>query len=475
MLMKQLARPKLRAVDKDMVFRLVEENAKKRFELFYGRDPSPPVVKVKAKGKGQVGKGKGKAHDQSKGGRPEAGGSGGTGGGRGSRRTRANAQAQAGQGKEVAVAEAAQAVDAQGADIAAADFNGSQATVKGTASATDFAAVEQLGSELSRTAVSDAQSPNTTTSNPSIPDASVSTITPPPTSTAEPAPAPVPAPPPPSTELPLIPLTPPTTDTSVDPAAPASDTAATGEWFIRASQGHSIALAGVAHLTPVLDDEDGRRRAGLLVHGTRWELWETLSEWDLRRSAETRLVRRAGLRDGEGARPVQPPLLISAHPPATALQMPHYSRAESTGLSRMARQHIHLAPALSLSPSPHSTTTTTFEFDPTSTSDSTSVTPNLITPRPYSTLLIYLDLAALLRAGIPVYTSANGVVLTPGDADGRVTMDLWARAERVVGGLSGARTVVWEAGRDVRGAGAQARVGGGDGCDDAAKAGGGAE
>ena len=51
------------------------------------------------------------------------------------------------------------------------------------------------------------------------------------------------------------------------------------EYFIRATQGHSLKLESVAHLTPVLDDEEGRERAGLLVHGTRWELWETLSAY----------------------------------------------------------------------------------------------------------------------------------------------------------------------------------------------------
>ena len=49
-----------------------------------------------------------------------------------------------------------------------------------------------------------------------------------------------------------------------------------GEWFIRASQGHSIKLEGTAHLTPVEDDEEGRERVGLMVHGTRDDLWDTI-------------------------------------------------------------------------------------------------------------------------------------------------------------------------------------------------------
>ena len=45
-----------------------------------------------------------------------------------------------------------------------------------------------------------------------------------------------------------------------------------------------------------------------------------------------------------------------------------------------------------------------------------------------------------------MYTSANGVVLTPGDERGIVGVDMWRRAERVMGGQ---RVVVWEDGREV--------------------------
>lgn len=90
----------------------------------------------------------------------------------------------------------------------------------------------------------------------------------------------------------------------------------------------------------------------------------------------------------------------------------------------MARQHIHFAPALSLS-------------------------EHHITPRPTSTLLIYLDLPKAIAAGIPVYTSANGVILTPGDERGVVAKEYWRLAERVKGGLEGTRTVVWRDGEEV--------------------------
>jgi 2'-phosphotransferase len=85
----------------------------------------------------------------------------------------------------------------------------------------------------------------------------------------------------------------------------------------------------------------------------------------------------------------------------------------------MSRQHIHLAPAL---------------------------VDHRITPRPTSTLFIHLDLTKLLGAGIPVYTSTNGVVLTPGNKNGFVPNELWETAERVI---NGERVLVWEEGTEV--------------------------
>lgn len=88
----------------------------------------------------------------------------------------------------------------------------------------------------------------------------------------------------------------------------------------------------------------------------------------------------------------------------------------------MARTHIHLAPALS---------------------------DHRILPRPNSTLRIYLDLQKLLDAGIPVYTSSNGVVLTPGDERGVVEKQYWSKAERKI---NGEWHTVLENGKEVEGA-----------------------
>lgn len=49
------------------------------------------------------------------------------------------------------------------------------------------------------------------------------------------------------------------------------------EWFIRAVQGHTLKLDS-GHLEELQDDENGRQKAGLLIHGTKWQLWNTISE-----------------------------------------------------------------------------------------------------------------------------------------------------------------------------------------------------
>ncbi|ORY35028.1 KptA family-domain-containing protein [Naematelia encephala] len=281
-----LARPKMRGVDLEMVLRLVAENAKQRFEVFYGYDPSAPKPKVKGKGKGAgKGKGKGKKQDKSDGQTIEG---------------------------------ASSSMEAVQLDTACVHTPTTTTRIEQD----DREKLDDLESSLSSTTIS-----NTALDAPPPPHPVI------------------------TAELPLIPLPVPT-----DPSDPSLPPDQKGEYFIRASQGHSLKLESVSHLTPVLLDDDGRARAGEMVHGTRWELWETL---------------------------------------------------KSQGLSKMARQHIHLAPTLD--PSKHR-----------------------ITPRPTSTLYIYLDLDRLVNAGIPVYTSTNGVVLTPGDESGKVPKEFWRLVEHKV-------------------------------------------
>lgn len=146
------------------------------------------------------------------------------------------------------------------------------------------------------------------------------------------------------------------------------------EWFIRAVQGHTLKLDS-GHLEELIDDENGRQKAGLLVHGTKWQLWDTISALDTQAPADS---------------------------------------SGDTGLNKMQRQHIHLAPALT----------------------------GRITPRNQSSLLVYLDMPKMLAAGIPVYVAQNGVVLTPGK-EGVVTNHFF---RKVVSINRDKRRVIWENG-----------------------------
>lgn len=186
-----------------------------------------------------------------------------------------------------------------------------------------------------------------------------------------------------------------------------------GEYFIRASQGHSIALASTSHLVPITYTTTTTTTAASTSDpNPNPDPTSTSSPATQRHSREISPADRA--RAG---------LLVHG----THLHL--YPLIASTGLSRMGRQHIHLAPALSAGVG----------------GDTDSGSENLIAPRTGSTLLIYLDLDKLLAAGIQVYTSANGVVLTPGDAEGRVKRELWKRVEEVRENGRGERVVIWDA------------------------------
>ena len=209
----------MRCIDREMVLRLVADNAKQRFELFYGYDPSPPrpaksKTKIKGKGKGN-GQGKGKvdathAQGQGKGERSDTG----------------------------------QGPDGDKHDIPAKTTNPTtnMENGQGDGQIIDAGEIDNIRNVLATTAL-ESELP---------------------------------------TELPLvsipIPNDPPQSDSPTETIALGiTQHSLTGEYFIRATQGHSLKLESTAHLEPVYDDEDGRARVGLLVHGTKSELYDTLS------------------------------------------------------------------------------------------------------------------------------------------------------------------------------------------------------
>lgn len=78
-----------------------------------------------------------------------------------------------------------------------------------------------------------------------------------------------------SQELPLVPLE--VTASESEPSDPSGSQR--GEYFIRAAQGHTIALAESSdHLTPVTAaDQAGLAAVGEMVHGTTISVWDQIS------------------------------------------------------------------------------------------------------------------------------------------------------------------------------------------------------
>ena len=245
----------MRGIDTEMVLRLVAENAKQRFELFYGYDPSSPRPKVKkpqgqgeGKGKGK-GKGKGQGNGQ---------GQAGAGEGNGARQQRGGQRNEAG---DVQGAHTELPDRTKGRDSTMGELQTDSTASSGLADQARTAGAEQIVAQ-SATAGEGVDASGT------VDAAKVDDLA------KDLAQAEI------STELPLVELSRPDASSQDEAGAKTASTSTVpaGEYFIRATQGHSIKLESVAHLEPVKDDGDGRRRAGECVHGTKWELWDTLSE-----------------------------------------------------------------------------------------------------------------------------------------------------------------------------------------------------
>lgn len=82
----------------------------------------------------------------------------------------------------------------------------------------------------------------------------------------------------------------------------------------------------------------------------------------------------------------------------------HWPSIRSQGLSRMGRTHIHLAPGLP---------------------GEQGVISGM---RKNCDLAIYIDVPKAISDGIPFFWSENGVLLTPGDAEGKLSPSFFIRA-----------------------------------------------
>ncbi|PCH44454.1 hypothetical protein WOLCODRAFT_76684 [Wolfiporia cocos MD-104 SS10] len=127
-------------------------------------------------------------------------------------------------------------------------------------------------------------------------------------------------------------------------------------WWIRANQGHSIKTV-VLDLQPITSTAD--IPAGTAVHGTTCQAWDKI---------------------------------------------------RTQGLSKMSRNHIHLAQGV----------------------PGSGVISGM---RKSSQILIYIDVQKALDAGITFFLSANGVVLTTGDERGFLAPQYFARVETAKGEL----------------------------------------
>ncbi|KAJ7230486.1 phosphotransferase KptA/Tpt1 [Mycena pura] len=122
-----------------------------------------------------------------------------------------------------------------------------------------------------------------------------------------------------------------------------------GSWWIRANQGHSMPNV-ILDLKPIQSASE----IPIAVHGTSMSAWKVISE---------------------------------------------------KGLSRMTRNHIHLAQGF--------------------------VGDVISGMRSSSEILIFIDVASALDTGIKFYVSSNGVILTPGDNKGYLECKFFSRVERV--------------------------------------------
>ena len=139
------------------------------------------------------------------------------------------------------------------------------------------------------------------------------------------------------------------------------------DWLLRANQGHSLKVESEGLLKPITAEN----RPEVAVHGTTHAAW----------------------------------LLIVA----------------SGGLKSMARNHVHFASGL-----PAGFKSIGEGNDVTANDTAAPVISGM---RNSSTVLMFLDVVKAMENGLKLWTSENGVILTEGDTQGLVPLDLFQRVE----------------------------------------------
>lgn len=150
-----------------------------------------------------------------------------------------------------------------------------------------------------------------------------------------------------------------------DPIPESDDPA---DYLIRANQGHSIKVDTEGLLTPIT--EEGGNVPEVCVHGTDEPAW--------------RLILKSG------------------------------------GLRKMGRNHMHFASGL-----PAGFKSMVAD----GTAEDKEAPPVISGMRKSSSILIYIDIRAVLAAGIKFYVSENGVLLTEGNEQGFLPYEFFKRVE----------------------------------------------
>lgn len=149
------------------------------------------------------------------------------------------------------------------------------------------------------------------------------------------------------------------------------------DWMIRANQGHSIKVENEGLMEEVVAGENAPKT---VVHGTSHGAWTLI--------------------------------------------------VESGGLKAMGRNHVHFAAGLPETFRRLATTTVADGGEVEATTEPAAAQAPVISGmRVTSTILIYISLAKAMDAGIKFWRSANGVILTEGDGEGKVGLEFFERVE----------------------------------------------
>lgn len=139
------------------------------------------------------------------------------------------------------------------------------------------------------------------------------------------------------------------------------------DWLIRANQGHSLKIESEGLLKPITLED----KPDAAIHGTTHAAW----------------------------------LLIVA----------------SGGLKAMARNHVHFAAGL---PAGFKSI-----IDGADEAVNEAAAPVISGMRKSSTVLMFLDVGKAMESGLKLWTSENGVILTEGNEEGLVPLNLFQRVE----------------------------------------------